>query len=208
MNRKIISTLIFACLTMFQINTFAQDDGKVNTVFDTDNPLSVKDLGFFVAPSIGFTQMDGSATSLFNLRGGISFKDKFSIGASYNASLNKIRPQSETMQNIYMEYWSLGGFAEYTLFSKKMAHFTFPLYLGYGEVEMEHNTDVEYEGLGEANFFHIEPSALLSVNLHKYVRFSIGAGYRFIGQMSYRNFNQSDISGLTGYVGLKIGLFK
>lgn len=63
-------------------------------------------------------------------------------------------------------------------------------------------------GLGEANFFQIEPSALLEVNLHKYVRFNIGAGYRFVGQMSYRNLNQSDISGLTGYVGLKFGLFR
>ncbi len=63
-------------------------------------------------------------------------------------------------------------------------------------------------GLGESTFFQIEPSALLEINLHKNVRFNIGAGYRFAGQMEYRNFNQSDISGLIGYVGLKFGLFK
>ena len=62
--------------------------------------------------------------------------------------------------------------------------------------------------LGEANSFQIESSALLEVNLHKNVRLNIGAGYRIVGQMEYRNFYQSDISGLTGYLGLKMGLFR
>lgn len=206
MNKKIISVFTFACLTMFQINSFAQDNQEAKTLFGSGNSINIKDLGFFVAPSYGLTQMDGSTTSLFNLRGGINLKDKVSFGAYFNTSLNQIRPQSETTPNVYMDYWTVGGFAEYTLFSKKVAHLTFPLYVGYGEVEMDNeNGDA---GLGEANFFQIEPSALLEINLHKYVRFNIGAGYRFAGQMNYRNFNQSDISGLTGYVGLKFGLFK
>jgi hypothetical protein len=36
-----------------------------------------------------------------------------------------------------MNYWTAGGFAEYTLLSKKIFHITFPLYVGYGEVEMD-----------------------------------------------------------------------
>jgi hypothetical protein len=63
-------------------------------------------------------------------------------------------------------------------------------------------------GLGEASFIQIEPSALLEVNLHKYVRLNLGAGYRLISQVTYRNLNQNDLSGLTGYVGLKFGLFR
>jgi hypothetical protein len=206
MNKKIISALAFACFTMFQVNSFAQDTNEAKTLFGSGNPISTKHLGFFVAPSYGITQLDGSTASLFNLRGGVNYKDKFSFGAYFNTSLNQIRPQSETIQNIYMDFWTVGGFAEYTLFSKKVAHLTFPLYVGYGEVQMDdEDGDVE---LGEANFFQIEPSALLEVNLHKYVRFNIGAGYRFVSQMNYRNFDQSDISGLTGYVGLKFGLFR
>ena len=68
--------------------------------------------------------------------------------------------------------------------------------------------DNENVGLNESRFFQIEPSALLEVNLHKYVRFNIGVGYRVIENMNYRNFNQSDISGFTGYIGFKFGLFK
>jgi len=44
--------------------------------------------------------------------------------------------------------------------------------------------------------------------LHKHIRFNAGAGYRIIGNMEYRNLNQSNLSGITGYVGLKFGLFK
>ncbi len=206
MNKKIISTLTFACLTMLQINVFAQDHQEIKTLLGSENSISTKDLGFFIAPNYGLTQMDGGITALFNLRGGINLKDKFSIGAYFNTSLNEIEAQSETIQNIYMDYWTVGGFAEYTLFAKKVVHLTFPLYVGYGEVQMDNeNGDA---GLREANFFQIEPSVLSEINLHKYVRFNIGAGYRFVGQMNYRNFNQSAISGLTGYVGLKFGLFK
>jgi hypothetical protein len=206
MNKKTISVLAFICFTLFQVTSFAQENNEAKTLFGSGNPISTKDIGYFIAPSYGITQMDGSTTSLFNVRGGINLKDKFSFGAYYNTSLNEIRPQSETIQNIYMDYWSLGGFAEYTLFSKKVFHLTFPLFVGYGEVEMDNEQD-DIE-LGEANFIQIEPSVLLEVNLQKYVRFNIGAGYRFVGQMNYRNFNQSDISGLTAYVGLKFGLFR
>lgn len=132
--------------------------------------------------------------------------DKVSIGGYFNTSLNQINPQSETNPNIYMDYWSAGGFVEYTLFSDKVFHLTVPLYIGFGEVQMDNNVgDLNAD---EANFFQIEPSALLEVNLYKYVRFNIGAGYRIVGDMNYRGFDQSDISGFTGYAGLKIGLFR
>lgn len=206
MSIKILSALTLFCLTTFQINLFAQKNQEAKTLFNNGNPISRKDVGFFIAPSFGLTQIDGSATSILNLRGGINIKDKVSFGAYFNTSLNQIKPKSETIQNIYLDYWTVGGFAEYTLFSKKIAHLTLPLYIGYGEVQMDNeNGDA---GLGEANFFQIEPSALLEINLHKYVRLNIGAGYRFVGHMNYRNFNQSDISGFTSYVGLKFGLFR
>ncbi len=206
MEKTTLSTLIIACMFFFNPIARAQESREAKTLFGSGTPINTKELGFFVAPSIGFTQMDGSAASLFNLRGGVNVKDRFSVGAYFNTSLNEIRPESETLPNVYMDYWTVGGFTEYTLFSKKMVHLSFPLYVGYGEVQMD-NENGEAR-LGEANFFQVEPSALLEVNVHKYVRFNLGAGYRFVGQMNYRNFNQSDLAGITGYVGLKFGLFR
>lgn len=184
----------------------AQQNNEANTLLGDGPILNTDNLGYFVAPAYGLTTMDGSSTSLFNLRAGLNIKDQISFGGYFSTSLNEIMPESENAQNVYMDYWSVGGFAEYTLLSKKTFHITFPLSIGYGEVQIDNeNGDA---ALGESNFFQIEPSALLEVNLHKYVRFNIGAGYRLVGQMNYRNFDQSDISGLSGYFGLKVGLFK
>jgi hypothetical protein len=203
--KKVYFVILAVSVIFLNNNLYAQDSEEPNTLLGS-NPVDTEAIGFFISPSIGLTQMDGSATTLFNLRGGISLKDEISFGAYFSTSLNEIKPDSETVANVYMDYWTVGGFAEYTLFSKKVFHLSFPLYIGYGEVQMDNeNGDA---GLGEANFFQIEPSALLEVNVHKNVRFNLGAGYRFIGEMNYRNFKQSDISGLSAYIGLKIGLFK
>jgi hypothetical protein len=199
--------LILAVLVVFiQTNAFAQENNEAQTLIQNTKPLNTKNLGFFVAPALGFTQMDGSSASLLNVRGGINIKDKFSVGAYFATSLNQINPESETVPNVYMDYWSFGGFAEYTILSKKAFHLTLPLFIGFGEVQMDN--DAGDAGLGESNFFQIEPAAMLEVNVHKYVRFNLGAGYRFVENMTYRNFDQSDISGFTAYAGLKIGLFK
>jgi hypothetical protein len=204
--KHIIPSILLICFPLFHGELSAQDNTEAKVLFGDGGSISAKDLGFYISPTYGFTQMDGSHASLFQFRGGISFKDKLTIGGYFNTSINEIMPQSETVPNVYMDYWSVGGFAEYTLLSKKVFHLTFPFYIGYGEVEM----DDEYgdERLGEANFLQLEPSALLEVNLHRFVRINLGAGYRVVGQMSYRNFDQSDISGMTGYVGLKFGLFR
>ncbi len=206
MKRITVLPLLFICLMYFQGNVMAQDDDDAKTLFGNNTSLNLEDLGFFIAPAYGYTQMDGSNTSLFNLRAGLNFKDKITLGGYFATSLNEIQPESETFPNVYMDYWSVGGFAEYTLFSKNIFHVTIPVYVGYGEVQMDNESGEA--GLGEQNFFQVEPSALLEINLHKYIRFNVGAGYRFVEQMEYRNFSESEISGVTGYVGLKFGLFR
>jgi hypothetical protein len=205
MRTHIISALFFGFI-FFQVNLLAQDQNEAQTLMGGKNAIKTEDLGFFVAPAYGISEMDGSTASLFQLRGGLSVKDKLSFGGYFTSSVNEIRPQSETIPTIYMDYWTVGAFAEYTLFSKKIVHVTFPIFFGYGEVQMDNESGEA--GLGEANFFQIEPSALVEVNLHKYVRLNLGASYRFLGEMQYRNLNQNDISDLTGYIGLKFGLFK
>jgi|GEM_PF-2460051 hypothetical protein len=51
MNKKGISAFVFTCLTMFQVSLFAQDNNEAETLFGSGNPMSTKNLGFFIAPS-------------------------------------------------------------------------------------------------------------------------------------------------------------
>ncbi len=201
MKKIALVLLMFAAAT----NIYAQQEDDVKTLISGDMKLSADKIGFFLAPMFGQTTMDGGAASILNLRGGLTYDDSFAFGLYAGTSLNQIMPVSETVPDVYMDYWSVGGFAEYTLFARRVVHLTFPVYIGYGEVQMDN--EVGDAGLGEANFMQVEPSALLEVNIHKYVRFQAGAGYRWVSDMTYRNFDQTAISGITGYVGLKIGLF-
>jgi hypothetical protein len=202
--------VVFMCgLSLFflvQNTVYGQSDEGAKTLFSNNAPLQIEDVGFYGAPMYGYSQIDGSNVSLIGFRGGVSIKDRFSVGAFYNISINQIRPNSETIPNIYMDYWAAGGLIEYTAFSKKLVHLTFPLHFGYGEVQMD--SEFDSPDLDEANFFLVEPTALLEINLHKYARLNIGAGYRFIENMTYRNLTQTDLSGLTGYIGLRFGLFR
>jgi hypothetical protein len=187
MKKSIVFTWSFLFYALlFQNYLAAQDTTGLQTLFGNGSQLTIRDIGFFVAPTVGTTQMDGSSTMLFNFRGGLSFKDRLSIGGYFNTS-EEIYPPNVNNTGAYEEYWTAGGFMEYTVLPKKLVHLTIPLFVGYGE---------------------IEPSALLEINLNKFVRFNVGAGYRFIGKINNPMFDPSDFSGATGYLGLKIGLFR
>jgi hypothetical protein len=197
----VLATIVLICLS---IPLTAQEDTGTETLFDQKDMF--KNIGFVFAPSYSITSIDGYSTSILSLRGGVILNKKFTVGSFYNFSLNDIRPNSETVPGIHMDYQAGGGYIEYTIYSDKLIHFTFPLFIGGGEVGMDN--EVGNLALGEQRFFMVEPSAMAEINLNKFVRFNLGAGYRIVNEMNYRNINQSDISGFSGYIGIKIGLFK
>ncbi len=196
--------LVVCCLIITHVN--AQEAPEAKTLFGKGNGINIKKIGFNVAPALGYTRFDGSDAALFHLRGGVTLNDRLTIGGYYAVSMNNVVPRSETIPNIYMDYWSFGGLIEPTLFAKKLFHVTLPITLGYGEVEMDNEPDDL--NLGESNFFQAEAALMLEANLIKNLRLNIGAGYRQLGAMTYRNMTESDISGPTLYIGLRAGLFR
>jgi hypothetical protein len=206
MKKYIFCSALLLSLVCSCARLSAQQPEAAQTLFGKKSVLGSGSPGFFVVPTIGVTRMDGYTTGLFNIHGGVTLADRFSFGAFFQTNLNDIFPESETVTDVYMDYWGAGGFASYTLLSDKVIHLSFPLFVGYNEIEMDR--DDGSAGLGESNFLHVEPCAFLEVNLHEHVRLNLGAGYRLVQEMNYRNMNQSDLSGITGYVGLKLGLFR
>lgn len=186
--------------------TLAQDSTKARTLFGNQKSQTRQPIGFFVAPGYQTKAIDKSASHLLLLRAGITLGDKWSLGGYFNTSLGEIRPKNETVPNTYLDYRSYGGFVEYTAWAKKMMHLSFPVLVGVGEIELDNEAGAA--NFGEANFFKVEPSALLEINLHKYARLQLGAGYRFVGNVQYRHLTQADLSGLVGHAALKFGLFR
>ncbi len=197
---------VLAMLMATAATSLAQDSTKANTLFGNRKGQGRQPLGFFVAPGYQTKAIDGSASHLLLVRAGITLGNQWSIGGYFNTSLGEIRPKNETAPNTYLDYRSYGGFVEYTAWAKKMVHLSFPVLVGVGEIELDNEAGAA--NFGEANFFKVEPSALLEVNLHKHIRLQLGAGYRFVSNVQYRHLTQADLSGLVGHAALKFGLFR
>ena len=205
------NTLILASLLLLSMNALAQEKSEQKTLFGKNGTGTRPGLGFAISPYYQVGSIDKATASIGGVRGGIVLSDKLTVGAVFQTTINDIMPKSEIDQNVYLHMNMFGGLLEYTLWSDKVVHLTFPIAIGAGKVEMERLDGVR--GIpnypyGEKYFFSAEPSALVEINLHKYVRLNVGANYRFVGNMAYRNLNQTALSGLSGVIGLKFGLFK
>ncbi|MHA7129436.1 hypothetical protein [Algoriphagus namhaensis] len=166
-----------------------------------------KNLGVMAAASLGPAQWNDANVTLLNLRAGAVFNDKFTIGAFYNLSANDFRPNFVGAAGPATDFRWVGGFMEYTLFSDRTFHLTFPLLIGGAEIEADDELGINNFG-PEANFLLIEPSALLEINIVQNLRFNIGIGYRFASDFAYLGFDQAAVSGISAQAGLKVGLFK
>ena len=204
-----VSRLISGFLLLFVAqnqSVVAQQANESRTLLGNSGLLKKGNMGFVIAPSFTAGKMDGGNATLFNLRSGVTWQDRFTVGGYVQTSINEIMPRSEVLPGLYMDYRSAGAYVEYTIFPKRLVHLTFPLYAGYGEVEMDNQAGAA--GLGESNFLLIEPNALLEINLLNRLRLNLGAGYRMVSSMRYRGLNQQDLSGLTLNAGLKLHLFQ
>ncbi|MDN3204167.1 hypothetical protein [Algoriphagus sediminis] len=195
---------VILCLILIGSFSHAQEAKPNETVF---NEGFGKSVGVMGAIGLGPAQWGESAVGLLNMRAGAVFKDKVSIGGFYNSSLNDFRGEFVGAQGPAMDFRWFGGFFEYTLFADRKFHLTFPVLIGGAEVDRDEQIPGTDENF-EANFFLVEPSALLEINLLQNLRFNIGFGYRFAGDFAFSGIDQSEISGFSAQAGLKFGLFR
>ena len=173
------------------------------------NKVSLEKIGFMVDPGFQLSQVAGEGAGYALFRAGIVFHDKLTLGGFYGQLLNDIRPAS--FENVlparaHIDSYQAGGFIEYTLFSSRLVHVTFPFSLGIMELETdEEGRDFDYE---ETKTLFFEPGAHLEINLHRFARLHAGLGYRIMGA-TLQDFTSVPEAGnnLTFQVGLKMGLF-
>ncbi|MCH6201379.1 hypothetical protein MMU07_17480 [Aquiflexum sp. LQ15W] len=180
---------------------------KQETLFGEN--LTISKIGIMVEPGIQVTQLAGEAAGFFHFRGGLILNDKFTVGGFYGRLLNDVRPESFTNSlpdRAHLDSWTAGGFLEYTVFSNKLIHFTFPLSAGLMEVEIDDDgRDFDFD---ESKTLFVEPKALIEINLHRFARLNAGVGYRVMGSI-VENAAGVPTAGnaFTFQVGLKMGIF-
>lgn len=186
---------------------FASAQEEQQTLFG--EKISLSSLGVMVEPGVQLTRLAGEGAGFFNFRGGIVFNDKLTLGGFYGQSINDVRPSSfnnSLPASAHLDSYMAGGFVEYTIYSNKLVHFTFPLSVGMMEVE------IDDEGRGfdfdETKTLFVEPKAMVEINLHKFARLNAGVGYRIMGN-TFENAPGVPDAGnaLTFQIGLKMGVF-
>jgi hypothetical protein len=191
--------LITSVLSLFTIMGFAQSTAEPKTLFGN---VSMENVSFVINPYSELGSIGGSEMLSLGIRGGVNVNSKYTFGGYYMGSLNNVKPSGMEQVMGYMDMRAGGVYFEYTLLNERLVHFSFPLNIGYGEVEW--GTDNDELEFGERNFFTIEPTALLEINLHKYVKANLGGGYRWVSDFNYLNVNANDLRGIIGQLGLKI----
>ena len=200
------NSFLAAAMSLFCFTgLYAQNSDEVKTLFSGNSKIKT---GFMLEPGFEYSRLGNADVASFQLRGGVVFNSRLSIGGYYAASVNELRPSDFILPGYYLDYRAGGGFVEYTLFSGKLVHATFPLMIGYAEIQADDDFDSDFPDLSaETNFLLIQPGARLELNINKFIRLNAGISYRYAGSFSYFGINQTDFNGLTGNLGLKIGIF-
>lgn len=216
------------------INDHLNAQDSTNLVTNTDSTktlfanLKINTLGLYLAPEIQYGQLAGAFTGF---RGGsamLLLNNKFAIGINANSNFRNFTPTDlNSAQALRLQTHSLGLRLEYTLASHKLVHLSFPMTLGLGNASVDsvagtnatwddhHFGSNSNRGLRNPNstrFSYIQPGIHLDINVFKYGKFFVGAGYRFNIYNSENtaalvNLTNAQLSGLTFQTGFKLGIF-
>ncbi|MBN1783079.1 hypothetical protein JW948_18230 [bacterium] len=163
--------------------------------------------GGFGGPAWKVTSLNGEAGILYGGRGGWIINHTFVIGGGGYHLMSDIRAD-RTDENGKPLYLSLnyGGFEmEYIHESDKLVHWTAHLFIGTGNVWL--NTRDPDETVEDDRIYIVEPIANIEVNILKWLRLNIGAGYRLAMGVDLDDFSTSEISGVSSMLMLKFGNF-
>ncbi len=193
-------------LSAVVINITAQTNEEAKTLFGNGKPH----IGYFINPSCQFGNFAGANAVIPGIGAGVILNKKYSLNILYKLTVTESTPAGEANQ-LYLHGQWFGFKAEYSLKPEGMVHLNFPLEIGAGEIELDLKDSYENEQViipsGDAWFAYLEPGVAVEINLQKFIKLNLSAGYRFVSDVTFRNISEKDLKGFTFTTGLKIGLF-
>lgn len=167
--------------------------------------------GGFGSLVYGVTSVNGQASYLRGSRG--AWVIRFDEGHAINLGFGSYR----TNTNFDAVDWNVagvdqpemrtnyGGFEiEYENRSYKLIHFGIQSTIGSGSVKYRSDTGLEKES---DNFFVVQPGANIHLNVTDWFRLSGGIFYRVATNVNLDGTSDSDLSGMSGIIGLRFGWF-
>lgn len=143
----------------------------------------VQSWGIVVNPQVQYAEVLGASTFFANLKAGVVFNHKWVWGLHAGQSLMKIpRYNDLTMMTENLEFTQGGMYVEYRLFPHKLVHVSIPINVGVLQTESENEFNGPWgveEMEREYTNFYLEPGLNIELNVSKFVKFQVGASYRF-----------------------------
>ena len=196
----IITGLVSIAFAQDQVNEVGPKD-QMQTLFGFDSKIT----GYGTLET-KYTQLLDKDAILIGGHGGVIFNSYFYFGlgayglVTPNQFVGSFPKESLDM---YMGYTGL--MMGFNVMPTKVVHFSIPLFVGVGNLELEHdNIFVE-----NSAFLLFEPGLQLEVNVAQFLKIGLGAGYRMVQGTTLRNdITDDDLTYWTGNFSLIFGKFK
>jgi hypothetical protein len=158
------------------------------------------DSGGFGAIVFRFGEVGDQFATFGGVRGGWIINHQFVIGAGFYGLSNEICLDDDRDCRFRELEFGYGGFEfEYVGMWDRVAHYTLQLLIGGG--------GVTFFSVASDGVFVAEPVANLELNVTKWWRINVGAGYRIVAGVNAGGLENSDLSGVFGNVEFKFGGF-
>lgn len=207
----LISTLILAGAASAEPETLIGGDGTTSH-------------GFFGAPVMKVSQVDGHSRMLMGLEGAWIINHSIYLGLSGAGTMKGISTDiyDSAGDRQYMHMGYGGILLGMTIGSDKLLHFGFQNVIGGGAAVLspnkwgddgDHHDECDWDeeekcSWNETPFFVWEPQLLAEVNVTRWMRIAAGAGYRFTWVVEKKNgYEGNDLGGLTASLAFKFGKF-
>ena len=153
-----------------------------------------------------FTQLNGKDAVIMGAHGGVIFNSYFYFGlGAYGLVTNQQLDGALPNESLKMHMGYTGLMMGFNVMPSKVVHFGIPLFVGVGNIEIERqNVFVE-----NSAFLVFEPALQLEVNVVRFMKVGLGAGYRMVSSSNLQSdITDDDLSYWTGNFSLVFGKFK
>jgi hypothetical protein len=163
------------------------------------------EFGGFGGPVFKFSTLADEFAFLVGGRGGWIINHAISLGGGgYGLA------QETVFEGIpgspYMQFGYGGGIIEFIYRSDKLIHVSLAGLIGGGGFGYAYRDWGYYQEDIDA-FFVMEPELNVMMNITEFFRIGAGGSYRYVTGITIENYTNSDLSGFSGNITLKFGLF-
>ncbi|MEM9859674.1 MAG: hypothetical protein AAF843_20140 [Bacteroidota bacterium] len=205
--KKVI--LIFYSM-LFGTSLIAQDDSSdMKTIFSRKS--EIRGFGSF---DLKLTDFNEDKALFIGGHGGVILNQKFIFGGG---GYGLATPNTFDLADGRQEFELYGGYGGimlgYIIAPVEIIHVSFPVLIGAGGIEVAEEGAPIVEGersiLERSAFFVVEPAVEIEINVTRFMRMSIGGGYRLVqgADLDVGNISNEDLSSWTARLSFKFGKF-